>query len=220
MKPIPARPANALVRTAATVVATAAMALLAVACGSSPPSTGADAPPNAGGTAATGGVAAPGGTASTGGSASSQLVAYSQCMRSHGVPNFPDPTGAVPPKGGARQFGVSSSQLQAAETACQHLLPTSESFQQQVQQCETTGDCPQAVVHQALTIMRQYAQCMRSHGVPNFPDPTVGSGGRPVFDVSGAGLSYQFTHSPQFASKDAVCERLVGGSAGVPVPLE
>jgi hypothetical protein len=67
--------------------------------------------------------------------------------------------------------------------------------------------------------MREYAECMRSRGVPNFPDPTIDSEGRPFFDVSAAGISDQYTHSPQFESKDAVCERQVGGSAGVPVPL-
>lgn len=64
-----------------------------------------------------------------------------------------------------------------------------------------------------------FTRCIRSHGVPNFPDPTLDSEGRPFFNVSGAGISHQYTHSPQFASKDAECERLVGGSAGVPVPL-
>jgi hypothetical protein len=203
---------------AATIIVAAGVALLAAACSAS--SSGASSSGASSSGAGSNSPSASGaGASSAGASASSPLVAYSQCVRSHGVPNFPDPGSAGVPKGSAQQFGVSSSQLQAAEGACQHLLPTAESFQQQVQQCESTGDCPQAVVHQALTVMRQYAQCMRSHGVLNFPDPTVGSGGRPVFDVSGAGLSYQFTHSPQFASKDAVCERLVGGSAGVPVPL-
>ena len=138
-------------------------------------------------------------------------------MRSHGVPNFPDPpsTGEIP-KGSAQEFGVTSSQYQAAETACRHLFPATGGS---IQLCETTGDCPQAVVQQALTVMRKYARCMRAHGVPNFPDPTIGSQGRPFFDVSNAGITLQYTHSSLFESKDGECERLVGGSAGVPVPL-
>jgi hypothetical protein len=88
-----------------------------------------------------------------------------------------------------------------------------------IQECESTGDCPQTVVQQALNVMREYAQCIRSHGVPNFPDPTLDSAGRPFFNASAAGISHQYTQSPQFAAKDAECERLVGGSAGVPVPL-
>jgi hypothetical protein len=51
-------------------------------------------------------------------------VAYSACMRSHGVPNFPDPdsNGQIL-KGDAQRFGVSTSQLQAAQQACQPLYP-------------------------------------------------------------------------------------------------
>ena len=46
-------------------------------------------------------------------------------MRSHRVPNFPDPdsSGQVP-KADAQALGVSSSRLQAAQRACQHLYPT------------------------------------------------------------------------------------------------
>jgi hypothetical protein len=131
----------------------------------------------------------------------------------------PPGSGQVP-KGDAQQFGVSSSQFQAAERACQHLYPgNGGSFQQSIQQCELTGDCPQAVVQQALTEMRNYARCIRSHGVPNWPDPTTDSQGRPYFDVSRAGISHAYTHSPLFESKDRICERQVGGSAGVPVPM-
>jgi hypothetical protein len=212
MKPVPPLPPQRrrrqrrTVRSAAAIIAVAALALLAAACSASPASTGAGGSPNAGDSA-------------TSDSANSQLVAYSQCMRSHGVPNYPDPSGGALPKGGAQQFGVSSSQLQAAQGACEHLLPNAESFQQQVQQCEMTGDCPPAVVQQALNVMRDYAECMRSHGVPNWPDPTIDSEGRPFFNVSAAGLSYQYTHSSQLESKDAECERQIGGSAGVPVPM-
>ena len=193
------RPWPAAARAAAAIIATAAIAQLA-ACSGSPSSAGS------------------GGSTSVGGSASSpSAVAYSQCMRSNGVPNFPDPpsSGGVP-KGNAQQFGVSSSQYRAAQTACRHLFPVTGGS---VQLCEATGDCPQAVVQQALTVMRKYARCMRARGVPNFPDPTTDSQGRPFFDVSNAGITYQYTHSSLFESKDRECERLVGGSAGVPVPL-
>jgi len=69
-RPRRARPATA--RTAAVIVATAALALLAAACSGSPSSTGSS--PNAGGPAN-----------------SPSAVGYSRCVRSHGVPNFPDP---------------------------------------------------------------------------------------------------------------------------------
>jgi hypothetical protein len=101
-------------------------------------------------------------------------------MRSHGVPNYPDPdSNGQLPKTSAQQLGVSSSLYQAAQRACQSLLPNtvSMSFEQQFQQCVASGDCPQALVQQAMTLMRNFAQCMRSHGVPNWPDPTIAKGG-------------------------------------------
>jgi hypothetical protein len=206
MKPIPFRPAagqgrQPAARICTAIIAVAALTLVVAACGGDPAS-----------------VKSPSGQ---GAANSSSAVSYSNCMRSHGVPDYPDPgSGGQVPKGSAQQFGVSGSQLEAAEQACQHVYPTDGgSFQQLIQECEMTGDCPQAVVQRTLNVMREYAQCMRSRGVPNFPDPTLDSEGRPFFNASAAGISHQYTHSPQFAAKDATCERLVGGSAGVPVPL-
>jgi hypothetical protein len=204
MLPAALRGRRPAARIAAAIIALAALTLMAAACSDSLASTTSGGSPDA-----------------QGATNSPSAVAYSNCMRSHGVPNYPDPgSGGQLPKTNAQQLGVSSSQIQTAEQACQHLYPTDGgSFQQLIQECETTGACPQAVVQPALNVMREYAQCMRSHGVPNFPDPTIDSEGRPFFNVSAAGISYQYTHSPQFASKDGECERLVGGSAGVPVPL-
>ena len=54
-------------------------------------------------------------------------VAYSACVRSHGVPNYPDPgSDGNLPKGSVQAFGVSNSQHQAAQRACRHLLPNSD----------------------------------------------------------------------------------------------
>ena len=121
-----------------------------------------------------------------GGSANSpSAVAYSGCMRAHGVPNFPDPSsnGQVP-KADAQELGVSSSRLQAAQTACQPLYPANDgSISASLRQCEEAGDCPQALVQQVLTGMHRFAQCMRTQGVPNWPDPTVDSEGRPGFNL-------------------------------------
>jgi len=63
---------------------------------------------------------APGGTSNAAGSTNCQLLAFSRCMRSHGVPSFPDPQ---PGANNARfpdagQLGVGSPQLSEAEKAC------------------------------------------------------------------------------------------------------
>jgi hypothetical protein len=133
-------------------------------------------------------------------------------MRSHGVPNYPDPSDGQLPKGGAQAFGVSSSVFSAAQSACHHLLPDAGSFQEQASQCTLSGDCPSAVVQQMLTTDRRFAQCMRSHGVPNWPDPSVGLQGSPVFDVSKVGITHSQTHSLPMSSTITECQRLAGAT--------
>ena len=109
----------------AVVVATAVLAMVACSSGGNPSSTGSSPPA---------GVAAN----------SPSAVAYSACMRSHSVPNFPDPDSkGMPAPADPQQLGVSSSKLQTAEQACQLLLPTGGSLHQQTQQCLLYGDCPQ-----------------------------------------------------------------------------
>jgi hypothetical protein len=134
-------------------------------------------------------------------------------MRSQGVPNFPDPdsSGQIP-KGDAQQFGVNTSQYQAAQQACRHLLPTGGSLHQQEYQCMQNGDCPPALVQLMLTADRKLARCMRSHGVPNFPDPTIDSS-VPVFNITNAGISDAASHTSQFEAKLDECARLAGGNA-------
>jgi hypothetical protein len=191
-------------RTVTAIMSAAVLVLLTAACSGRPSSASSGSSPHTGGP-----------------SSSPSAVAYSACMRSHGVPNYPDPDSSGQlTKGGAQQFGVSSSQFQTAQRACQDLLPdTGGSFTQQFQQCVQGGVCPQALVQQAMTLMRSFAQCMRSNGVPNFPDPSIGTGGAPFFNASGAGLSHQYTHSAGFSSKVDECSSRVGGSTGVPVPM-
>ena len=181
-----------------TVVAAAVLAMLAAGCG--------------GGSASSTGS---GGSRSAGGSSSSRsAVAFSACMRSRGVPNFPDPDAdGRPLEVDAEQLGVSDSLYQTAEHACSHLLPTRGSLQQLTHQCLLYGACPQSLVAPLMTLERKYAECMRSHGVPNWPDPSISpKGGRPVFDLRGTGIDTQSTDSPQFVSKDRRCRRLTGTS--------
>jgi hypothetical protein len=134
-------------------------------------------------------------------------------MRSQGVPNFPDPDSSGQlPKTDAQLLGVSTSQYQTAQQACRDLLPAGGSLQQQEQQCMQNSDCPPAMVQQMLAADRKLARCMRSHGVPNFPDPTSDSHG-PVFNITAAGISDAASHTHQFLAKLNECGRLVGGNA-------
>jgi hypothetical protein len=174
----------------AAIIAVAALTLLAAACSGSPSLTGS------------------GGSQDAGGSANSQQgLAYSACMRSHGVPKYPDanssnelPNGL--PKVDPQQLGVSSSQYQAAQRACAHVLPNG-------------GHMSQAESQRDLRAMLRFARCMRSHGVPNWPDPTYDS-------AAGWGFNLVHVHgfdpnSPQIDHKMSECSQML--PAGVRVPL-
>ena len=189
----------------AAVIVTVSLALLVAACGGSASATGS------------------GGASDAGGSSSNfpSAVGYSHCMRSHGVPNFPDPDSSGQlPKGDAQRFGVSSSQLQAARQACQQLLPNNGGAinADSIQQCMMADDCPQALVQQVLNEERNFARCMRSHGVPNWPDPTIDSEGRPVFVISISKDGFD-PYSPQIWAKGNECSRLMPGLPGLPAAV-
>jgi hypothetical protein len=180
-------------------------ALLMAACtgGQPAPAAGAGARASAAGRSSPGAASA---------------VAYSACMRTHGVPNFPDPdpdSGGVP-KGDAQQFQVSTAVLQTARQACQSGYPDDGSFDQRTQQCLATGDCPQALVQQILTAERRLAQCMRSHGVADWPDPRLDARGRPIFPGSQVpGRDRGYWRSDQMTATVNECQR----QAPSPVPF-
>jgi hypothetical protein len=156
-------------RTAAAAFAVATLALLAAACGGGPSSTKA-------------------GSSSNGaGSTNSEQVAFAQCMRSHGVTNYPDPDkSGVIPKESLQQLGVSSSQFQSAQNACKHFLPNG-------------GNGPdQAQLQQVRALSLRFAQCMRSHGVA-LPDPD--SSGR-IPDPASVGIDQG---SSQFEAANQAC---------------
>ncbi len=179
-----------IARTAAAIIAAATLALLAAACsGGSPSSTGSGGSPTAGDPAS-----------------SPSAVGFSSCMRSHGVPAYPDPgSSGTLPKPDAQAFGVSTARFNAAQRACQHLLPTTGGSltASSLQQCYLAGACPQALVQQAVNDGLEFARCMRSRGVPAWPDPTIDSQGRPVFNIR-----VPRPAPPQVSAAISECERL------------
>jgi hypothetical protein len=90
--------------------------------------------------------------------ASASGIRFSRCMRSNGVPNFPDPG-----PGGYQldRLGINqqSPAYQSAFNTCEKDLPPSE----------PSPPVPASVRRQELAL----ANCMRAHGVPNFPDPNA-----------------------------------------------
>lgn len=162
-----------------------------------------------------------GGSSASASTRSPSAVAYSVCVRSHGVARFPDPGSAGQiPKGDAQQLGVSPSRLEAAERACVQLIPpTGDSAEQQQEtQCAMADDCSQTVVQKWMSGLWTLAQCLRSHGEPSWPDPVISSAGRnqglPHFNYEQADIDH---HSPQVLAKVDQCMGLTGFT-GLPLP--
>jgi hypothetical protein len=173
------QPLGPSARIVTAIIATAAVGLPAAAQGTSPAAT-ASKSSNVG-----------------------KAVAYAKCMRSHGVPNYPDPgSDGVLPKIDVHQLGVSQAQFAAANSACQHLLPNSSAS---IETCFDTGICTEALRQQLMNGMLRFAQCMRQHGVTNFPDPTVMPNGAPVIKLGAVpGTNWR---SAQIEKKLAECGR-------------
>jgi hypothetical protein len=108
-----------------------------------------------------GGSPSPGaGAGSPGVSAKGSALAYSQCMRAHGIKAFPDPNsqGGLNISGGkGTSLDPQSPQYQAADKACKSLMPAS-----------ALSPAQQAAIKAGNL---RYAQCMRAHGIADFPDP-------------------------------------------------
>jgi hypothetical protein len=68
------------------------------------------------------------------------------------------------------------------------------------------------VLQQIQFDMTKFARCMRSHGVRNWPDPTLDRG-RAVFDPEAAGID---ANAPQINAKVHACERVFPASIGIP----
>lgn len=94
-----------------------------------------------------------------------EIAGIVACYRAHGDPSFPDPV--YDPRDGRWHFATSpGSAPLSAQQACQHLFP----------QASASPPVPQAQFQQLV----KFAECMRQHGVPNWPDPAPdGSFGLP-----------------------------------------
>jgi hypothetical protein len=85
---------------------------------------------------------------------------FSQCMRAHGLPWFPDPSGGK--LGVAVPKGFDSKKMDAAQQACKQYMPD--------------GGAAHKPNPEELELARKMAKCMRENGVPNFPDPSPDGG--------------------------------------------
>jgi hypothetical protein len=116
------------------------------------------------------------------------------------VPNFPDPK--VSTNGDEVKVAIAvnpsisgNPHFQSAQEACRKLLP---------------GGGPGAGSNHQISPQEQSqylkaAACIRSHGIPNFPDPTFSGGG---VHVSQKGINL---HSQQARAAEEACQSLIPG---------
>ena len=154
------------------ILAAAAVAVLAAGCGAgtSPPSGSAN-------------------PATASANVAKQFVAFAVCMRSRGVPDYPDPQ--VSNSANHLQVTISpggadpnSPAFKSADHACHNHLPNGGH--------PVNGAQDQA---QELT----FADCMRSHAVPNFPD--AGRDGAFTLPSTISQQAPAFQHAMQACSK-------------------
>lgn len=133
------------------IAALASAALLLAACGGSSKNSGG-ASGNAPGSAA-------------GSSDLTKATKFAQCMRSNGLPDFPDPQ--------------ANGEFMFNRTNGSDLDPDSSAYKSALQSCKSLEPAGSASNSGGMSKEDQektlkFVRCMRSNGVPNMPDPQPG----------------------------------------------
>jgi hypothetical protein len=138
------------------------------------------------------------GTASAN-SPGASAYAYSRCMRSHGVTNFPDPKVSV--SGNSVRVAIAvnpsitgSPKFNSAQKACSKILPPPSGDNKSEQQAHGR-------------ILLAFAQCIRGKGIHDFPDPNA-QGQLPLPTIVAAGVDI---HSRQFLDAATSCVGVTHG---------
>jgi hypothetical protein len=177
IQPSYANPLSARSRLARPMAAAiASLTVLAAGCGSSSP-------------------ASPNGESPA--SFTAAAFKYSSCMRNHGLPSFPDP--AMTDHNGQQVAYLTatipidpSPAFKSAAKACRRILPT-----------PSNASMTQLAAQQSARARHvlAFAQCLRSHGIPDFPDPT--SQGQLTLEmVNAAGVDL---HAPTVLTAAKAC---------------
>jgi hypothetical protein len=119
-------------------------------------------------------------------------IAYSKCMRAHGITKFPNPNsqGII---SNLAKYGINpkeSPKFKAAATACHKLASGSSA------KTRKAAPAPAAAM--------KFVACMRSHGLPKFPIPS--SQGTVILTGTGYDPS-----SAVFRNAQAICKPLLNG---------
>jgi hypothetical protein len=124
-------------------------------------------------------------------------LAFSRCMRAHGITDFPDPDS----KNGDDEIRIQPGSdldphnpvFRSAQRACQSLMPAPSREDQQ----------------RALAQALNFSRCMRAHGISNFPDPQAEGGGITINMRKGSTLD---PNNPQFQAAKRACQHYLSGN--------
>jgi hypothetical protein len=185
-----------MLRTVAVTAATLAAAVVLVACGGS---SGPNNNSNSGNSGSSGPSAA----------FRAAELKVSQCIRAHGVPNYPDP-------GSSGEIQSQSSGNGSVTVNGVKLDATAQTLQNAQKACAKYAPQAPAVSASQLASIKQgavkMAECMRKNGVPNFADPSVttGPGGHGVgISIGAVGKGSIDIHSPAFKAARTRCNKYI-----------
>jgi hypothetical protein len=137
-----------------------------------------------------------------------RALQFASCMRSHGVPNFPDPK--------ANSSGGMLVQASPGHTEVNGVAVNGPAFQSAMQACRSKlpgGGRPRPLSATRRQQMLAFSQCMRAHGISGFPDPTFGGGGAQLRLGSQSGINPQ---SPAFQAAQKACGAPLGKVTSAP----
>jgi hypothetical protein len=182
-------------RSVVALVGAAVVAVILSACGS----------PSGSGVAQLGTTTPPATSTTISSSAATQVseaLAYARCVRSKGVTNFPDPDSVGRfNKVTLGQLETSNPNYTTATQSCVHLFPG------------INGTSPvQALLEAIANDEAKFVRCMRSDGVPNWPNPVLVQA-RLIFEPRAVGID---PNLPKIAAKMQVCDSAFPASVGVP----
>lgn len=129
---------------------------------------------------------------------------FANCMRSNGVTNYPDPSSNGRPQTN-NQIDANSPTFLRAYKACQKYTPIGE------------GGGPPAPTAAQLRFALAFAQCMRTHGFPQFPDPLATAPDQPNFTL-GRGMYFPLNSTTDWQTPP-VAFRRAAKACGVQLPV-
>jgi hypothetical protein len=131
------------------------------------------------------------------GGSRANLLKFAACMRSHGVPNFPDPSANGTIDG--NDLNPRSPSFQHAQQHCVKYMPNGGKPPSPAQQAQMQA--------KALA----FSACMRRHGLPDFPDPQFSSNGSGSIGIriSANGNSDLNPQSPAFQNAQKACRSIL-----------